>query len=135
MSKGLAMRRAAAASGIRVIDALQLPEVQKALQKQMGVECKELCRLEAAAAEVPALRKELTERTNNVRRLADQLKAERERGDALREELSQVRVPLGFRRTRSRRYAVKSFGVPSGSIEFAVIAAALALLLMATLHH
>ena len=136
MSKGRALRRMAAASGHRIIDALQLPEVENAINAQMNPDRKSKACLEKATAEAASLRKELTERMRDVRRLADQLKAEKDKTEALREDLSNAGLPTKFvgGRVKHRRIA-KSLGAPSWPFEIAVIAAALALLLAATLHH
>jgi hypothetical protein len=135
MSKGRALRRMAATSGLRIIDALQLPEVENAIDAQMNPDRKSKACLEKATAEAVSLRKELTERTRDVRRLADQLKAEKDKTEALREDLSNAGLPSNPRRRVSRRRVTKSLGAPSWPFEIAVIAAALALLLAATLHH
>jgi len=134
MSKGRALRRMAEASGTRIIDALQRPDVDLAIEAQMHPDRKNKTCLENATKEAAILRKELTDRTRDVRNLADQLKAERERCADLRKQLSNAGPGslYGFR--RKRQQATKSFGAPSGIFEVAVIAAALALLIAATLH-
>jgi hypothetical protein len=68
-----ALRRMVANKNIRLVDALELPEIRKALDDQMQPDRKEGPDLQAAKEYAAALREELTARTRDVRTLAEEV--------------------------------------------------------------
>ena len=80
MNAARAMRRMAETAGLRVVDALERPDVRQALDDQMKPVRQDSGALQEARIEAETLRRELTERTRDVRKLAEQLTQERARG-------------------------------------------------------
>jgi hypothetical protein len=87
IAKVRALRRMAEAAGMRVVDVMELPEVKQAIDDQMGPKRQESPELREALEQAAAMQEELTERTRNVRNLADSLKQERERSEAIKANL------------------------------------------------
>jgi hypothetical protein len=73
LSKGRALRRMAADNNLRIVDLLEMPEIRQAIDDQMQPLRKNGRDLETAMEQAAALREELTERTRNVRALAEML--------------------------------------------------------------
>jgi hypothetical protein len=71
--KGRAMRRMAADCNARIVDLLETPEVRRAVDDQLQPVRQEGPELQEAREEAAALRAELTERTRDVRKLAEAL--------------------------------------------------------------
>jgi len=71
--KGRAMRRMAADFDTRIVDLLETPEVRRAVDDQLQPARLEGPALQEAREEAAALRAELTERTRDVRKLAEAL--------------------------------------------------------------
>jgi len=67
------LRRMAAGKNIRLVDALELPEIMAALDDQMQPDRQQRPELQTAMEQAAALRKELTERTRDVRTLVGDL--------------------------------------------------------------
>ena len=78
MSKGRALRRMAFESGLRIVDALEMPEVKKAIDDQMQPKRQESRELEYALEELASLRMQLGERTTEVQKLEILLEKEKE---------------------------------------------------------
>jgi hypothetical protein len=87
IAKVRALRRMAEAAGMRVVDVMELPEVKQAIDDQMGPKRQESPELREALEQAAAMQEELTERTRNVRNLADSLKQEQERSEAIKANL------------------------------------------------
>lgn len=68
------LRRMVIGKNIRLVDALELTEIRKALDDQMSPDRKEGPALQQALEQAAALREELTARTRDVRTLAGDLK-------------------------------------------------------------
>jgi len=88
VTKGLALRRMAMKAGMRIVDLLELPEVRQAVDDQMSPARKENPALQEAVHHALALQAELTERTRDVRRLAELLQEQEERTEELSRELT-----------------------------------------------
>ncbi len=73
VSKGRALRKMAAEANLRIVDALELPDVKKAIDEQMQPVRQESHALQTAMEQAAALREELTARTRDVRRMAELL--------------------------------------------------------------
>ena len=79
MNAARALRRMVEAAGSRFVDVMELDEVKQALDDQMKPVRKVSPELQEARQEASALRQELTERTRDVRELAELLTRERAR--------------------------------------------------------
>lgn len=86
MSKGRVMRRMAAQANMRIVDLLELPDVRKAIDDQMQPRREAAPDLREAMEQATALREELTERTRDVRKLAETLKIYEQAIEKWREE-------------------------------------------------
>jgi hypothetical protein len=73
MGKLCALRRMAAAKSIRLVDALELPEIRRAIDDQMQPDRKENPEFQTALEQATKLREELTARSHDVRILAGDL--------------------------------------------------------------
>jgi hypothetical protein len=73
ISKGRALRRMASEANLRIVDALEIPEIKKAIDDQMQPVRQESPALQTAMEQAAALREELTARTRDVRKMADLL--------------------------------------------------------------
>lgn len=91
LAKGRALRRMAVDAGMRVVDALELPEVKRAVDDQMGPARSESPALQEALEHSLALQTELTERTRDVRKLAELLGQQDEKIEELCRELAVAR--------------------------------------------
>lgn len=91
MGKARALRRMVAAAGLRIVDVMGRADVKQALDDQMEPLREESRELQEAREEAAALRAELTERTRDVRELAELLTQERETSAAMQRELAAVR--------------------------------------------
>ena len=145
MSKGLALRRMAAESKIRIVDLLEMPEVRRAVDEQMQPKRAQCQELQTALENGAALRQELTERTRDVRKLAGLLKRQETTIAALREELTEAtraasrEPPRPLKPESNQRAAAASvsntgshsFGAQSWVFEFAAIVTALVLTVVA----
>src|SRR5580698_5334590 len=78
LAKVRALRRMAEAIGMRVVDVMELPEVKQAIDAQMGPKRQEGPALREALEQAAAMQEELTERTRNVRELAERLRQQEE---------------------------------------------------------
>jgi len=87
LAKGRMLRRMAEAAGMRMVDVMELPEVKEAIDAQMEPKRQESPALREALEQVECLSLELTERTHDVRNLADSLKQEQERSEAIKANL------------------------------------------------
>src|SRR5580693_2886446 len=79
LSKFRALRRMAVEANMRIVDALVMPDVRQAIDAQMQPLRLECGDLQNAIEEAAILREELTERTRDVRRMAELL-AKRQSG-------------------------------------------------------
>jgi hypothetical protein len=84
LTKGLALRRMAVKAGMRIVDLLELPEIKEAIDDQLSPKRKPDPALRGALEQAAALREELTERTRDVRKLADLLRQREEEARAER---------------------------------------------------
>lgn len=121
MGKGRVMRRMFAAKGLRIIDALELPEIRKAIDDQLQP-VRSANTDAAAKAEVEELRGKLAVVVPKVRELTEALTREKEltaklRGQSHPAQSSVVNSP--------------SLGAQSWLFEIAVVVAAMVLILMA----
>ena len=89
VNKFRALRRMAANAGLRIVDVLEMPEVKTAIDQQMRPVRQKNGDLQQALEQAAALREELTERTRNVRELAELLTKREEIAEGLREELTE----------------------------------------------
>lgn len=110
MNKFRALRRMASDAGLRIVDVLELPDVRQAIDDQMRPARQENGNLQKALEQAAALREELTERTRNVRELAELvsqqdelLKQQKETATALREELAATRCATAQARTQPQQ--------------------------------
>ncbi|HTT83343.1 MAG TPA: hypothetical protein VMF67_07665 [Rhizomicrobium sp.] len=78
LAKARVLRRMAADAGMRLVDVMELPEVKRAIDDQLHPAREESPELRDALREAAALREELTERTRDVRELADLLRRREE---------------------------------------------------------
>ena len=85
-----ALRQMLAGKNIRLVDALELPEIRKAIDDQMHPERKEGPALQEAMEQAAALREELTARTRDVRTLAELVTLRDQTIESLRDELAAV---------------------------------------------
>lgn len=92
LAKGRVLRRMAADAGMRVVDAMELPDVKRAIDDQMRPTRTESPALQEALNWALDLQDELTERTRDVRKLAELLSQEEERTEELRRELTVSRT-------------------------------------------
>lgn len=110
--KGREMRRMAAKAGMRIVDLMELPDVRKAIDDQMQPARNKDGHLHAALEQAAALREELTERTRDVRKLAELLRGEKEASASRREEWSAMQSKAGQRqRNISPAPAPRRFGL------------------------
>ena len=128
MSKGLALRRMAAEGKMRIVDLLELPEVRRAIDDQMQPKRKEYQELQVAMEQAGSLREELTERTRDVRKLADLLKKQKEKTAELREKLQSKGGTTTTRAANVSGICSHSFGVQSCVFEISAIVTALVLI-------
>ncbi len=78
LAKARVLRRMAADAGMRLVDVMELPDVKQAIDEQLHPAREESAELRDALQEAAALREELTERTRDVRKLADLLRQREE---------------------------------------------------------
>ena len=128
---------------MRIVDLLEAPEVRQAIDDQMGPARQGSRELEDAMEHAAVLREELTERTRDVRNLAELLARQKEVSKALREELAATSAtgPSQTRKTSAQHHAVSparvfhdvshSCGAQSWVFEIAVVIVAFILLCMA----
>jgi len=144
LSKGRALRCIAAQLNMRIVDLLEVPEVRQAIDDQMHPARQGRRELEDAMEHAAALREELTERTRDVRNLAEMLARQKEVSKALREELAATCATTGpspTQKTPPQNHAVSparvfhdvshSCGAQSWVFEIAVVIVAFILLCMA----
>ncbi len=91
IAKGRALRRMAAEAGMRVVDAMELPDVKQAIDDQMRPARTESPALRDALEQAAALGEELTERTRDVRKFADLLRQQEEKTEKVNRELDAAR--------------------------------------------
>jgi hypothetical protein len=115
LAKGRALRRMAADVGLRVVDVMELPEVKQAIDDQMRPARTESPALQEALHRALALQDELTERTRDVRQLAELLSQQEERAEELSRELT---VSRSTRATRTLAQAGSVPAVPAPAIQF-----------------
>jgi hypothetical protein len=128
LSKGRALRRMASDAGLRVVDVLELPDVKRAIDDQLRPARKEGPELQEAVERAEALREELTERTRDVRKLAELLRQQEETTETLRGELAAARSrPVPVHGVPAR----PSLGAQSWVFETGTVLLALALLMAA----
>ena len=93
----------AADNNLRIVDLLEMPEIRQAIDDQMQPLRKNGRDLETAMEQAAALREELTERTRNVRALAEMLTREKETTEALRRQLATPTGGQGHGQTRNQQ--------------------------------
>ena len=121
LGKFRALRRMAADSGLRIVDALELPDVKQAIDDQMQPRRQESPALQSALEQATALREELTARMRDVRKMA--------------ELLAEARNAPAGRVTPSRQCseAAHSFGAQSWVFEVGAVLLGLLMLGMAAI--
>jgi hypothetical protein len=129
MVKGCPMRRMAADKGLRIIDALELPEIRKALDDQL--QPVRTANSDAAAqAEVEELRGKLALVVPKVRELSEALTREKELTAKLRGQ--SLPAQRGAASNGARPVVTSpSLGAQSWLFEITVVVAALVLMVMA----
>jgi hypothetical protein len=121
MAKGRMMRRVAAAKGLQVVDALELPEIRKAIDDQLQV-VRAANTDSAAKAEVEELRGKLAVVVPKLREMTEALAREKELTAKLRGQ---------SRPAQSSVVTSPSLGAQSWLFEVEVVVAALVLLVVA----
>ena len=143
LGKGRALRRMAALANTRIVDLMEVPEVKQAIDDQMQPVRKQTADLQMALEQAAALREELTERTRNVRKMAELLTRQKEETEGLRSELAAAKFAASqapaWNRPSSPAPAsaanvsgatAHSFGAQSWFFEVAVAAVVLVVLVM-----
>jgi|SRR5579883_376309 len=92
VAKARALRRMAAESGMRVVDLLELPDVKAAVDAQMQPRRADTPDLHEALGRVDELEDELSDRMRDVTRLAELLRRQEERTEAVSRELAGARM-------------------------------------------
>jgi hypothetical protein len=129
IGKGRMMRRMALAKGLRIVDALELPEIRKAIDAQL--QPVRGANTEAAArAEVEELRGKLAVVVPKVRELTEALTREKELTAKLRGQSLPAQSGAASNGTGSG-VTSPSLGAQSWLFEIAVVGAALVLIVMA----
>ena len=113
LAKARALRRLAMDANMRIVDALELPDVRAAIDAQLQPLRFESPDLQVVMERAEALREELTERTRNVRELSDRLREQEEMNAALRADLANAKKACMRWRP--------SFGVPCWEFELFVV--------------
>ena len=144
VNKFRALRRMAVAENLRIIDAMGRADVVQALDVQLQPVREESHEVKAALEQTAALREELTERTRNVRELAELLRRQEETSEGLRKELKSVTRQTGQRQsscaaaspspTARASYVAASTQTGGGFIPFALFVLVLILIVFGTLH-
>ncbi len=139
-----ALRRMVAMNNLRFVDALGRGDVIAALDVQLQPVREENPQVKAAQEQALALREELTERTRNVREMAELLKREEETSEALRKELkaltrkpAQRQAPSVAGPSPAPPRASSATAIPShggGVVLLALLVAVLILIVFGTLH-
>ncbi len=120
MNAARALRRMVEAAGARFVDVMERADVKQALDDQMQPVRQASPELQQARQEAAALRQELTERTRDVRELAELLRQERARA--------------GKQATKPAPALAPGFGPMNGGLIVAVVLM-VALLLVGSLGH
>jgi len=144
MNAARALRRMVAMNNLRLVDALERADVKQALDAQLQPLREESPEIKAALEQAASLREELTERTRNVRELAELLKKQEETTEGLRKELMAVTRRSGQQQSRASAPSPAapprvsfSSSVPQhggGVAPFALLVVALILIVFGTLH-
>lgn len=125
VSKGRALRRMAANVNMRVVDLMELPEVKQAIDDQMEPVRAKSAALQEALEHTSALQEELTERTRDVRRLAESLRQRDEAMEAMQRRLA------GAQSGSMQASASSVPGVPSWGFQAGAALLVLVLLIVA----
>ncbi len=120
MNAARAMRRMVENAGVRFVDVMERAEVKEALDDQMQPVREHSPELQKAREEASALRQELTERTRDVRELAELLRRER--------------AQAGKQATKPAPAPASSFGPMNGGVIAAVVVIVLLLLVTSAFH-
>jgi hypothetical protein len=144
MNAARAMRRMVALNNLRFVDVMGRADVMAALDVQLQPLREESAEAKQALQQVTALREELTERTRNVRELAERLKQEEETNEGLRKELKAVtrqahrQAPSAAPSPAPARVAFASAAPKRGGVwgllKFALLVVVLILIFFGTLH-
>jgi hypothetical protein len=141
MNAARAMRRMVAMNNLRLVDVLERMDVKNALDVQLQPVREENPEMKAALEQAVALREELTERTSNVRELAELLKQQQDTTEGLRKELQAVTRQKAQRQTRyasapspAASFVSNARQQGCGFIQFALLVVVLILIVFGTLH-
>jgi hypothetical protein len=93
LAKARVLRRMAGAAGMRLVDVMELPDVKQAIDDQLHPARKESDALREALEQAAALREELTERTRDVRKLAELLRQREEEAAVQHRQPPAVKAP------------------------------------------
>lgn len=127
MNAARAMRHMVTAAGVRFVDVMELPDVKQALDDQLQPVRQESGELREARKEAATLREELTERTRDVRKLAEMITQEREATAELQRELSAVQS-TGNQRVSAPARASSRLPVNGGLVAVMVVIVVMLLL-------
>ena len=125
VSKARALRRMAANANMRVVDLMELPDVKRAIDDQLQPVRTETPGLRQALEQVAALQEELTERTRDVREMAESLRQREETIEAMRRQSAAApSAPVQGRANAtpsSRMPGVPSWGFQAGAALLAAV--------------
>jgi hypothetical protein len=132
MGKGRIMRRMVAAKGLRIADALELPEIRKAIDDRLQVVRAANTDNAAVKAEADELRGKLAVVVPKVRELTEALTREKELTAQLRGQLQTRQEPQRMQSNGTGSgAATPSLGAQSWLFELAAVVAAVVLVVMA----
>ena len=134
LAKARVLRRMAADAGMRVVDVMELPEVKQAIDDQLRPAREESPALREAVEHAAALHEELTERTRDVRLLAERLGRQEEEMERMRREYAGAGRPANA--ARSPRPPAPRAGnnvIPGWSVQLGAVVMALVMLLCSLL--
>ena len=124
VSKGIALRRMAKQANTRIVDLLELPYVRQAIDDQLQPVRSGNTDLQQARKRAEELREELTERTRDVRKLAELLRQQKETTEAMRRDFALAQSQAAGGRVHAASSSpppgVSSWRVVAGAVLFAV---------------
>jgi hypothetical protein len=130
LTKALALRRMAVKARMRIIDLMELPEVRQAIDDQMRPVRKPDPAVKEALEHAASLQEELTERTRDVRMLAERLGRQDEEMERMRREYAGARRTAATVRATGPSTPLPGGGViPGWSVQLGAVVMALAMLM------
>lgn len=124
LSKGRALRRMASTCGLRIVDALEMPDVKRAIDDQMQPKRQDNVEVEYALEQLALLREQLGERTTELEKLKLSFEEEKQLFD-----LHALQLEKRFK--QAGRFLKPSLGAQSWILEIALVFHALTLMWMA----